>query len=401
MERLETADENSCFSLLHVLDSSGKLSSLRSKYTVHSSIKKCVTVFSFSASLLQVVEIDGSIGDGGGQILRTALALAAVRGKSIRISKIRAGRKEAGLRPQHLQSLLAVTKISGGTVSGASVGSTEITFSPGKLPNHFAGIIDTGTAGSISLIAQTVIPLSIFGGVDLDLEIRGGTEVPNSPTVDYLSRIVLPVYRKLGAKIEFDVKRRGYYPRGGGVVKLDCSRESEPHSIELISGNVEPANIYSVSRSLPPHVAQRQADSAREVLEHNGFKTGSIKLDSSGESLSPGSSILIFTADHFTFLGASSLGERGKKAEVVGEEATRNFLREALNKPAVDSHLADMLITLLCCVPGKSTFTTSFLTDHFSTNCAVAKKLAGCEITTEKSGEAWRVQVAGLPEKPN
>jgi len=351
---------------------------------------------------LSIVEIDGSIGEGGGQILRTSLTLASILGKPVRIVKIRAGRREPGLRPQHLQALLAASSISRGTVNGANVGSTEIEFFPSKLPKKYTGIIDTGTAGSIPLIAQTIIPISIFGGVELEVEIRGGTEVPNSPTIDYLSKLVLPIYSFLGGKVDLTLKRRGYYPRGGGSVIVRASKVSEQKLLNLEPALESQCMILSVSRSLPSHVAERQAESAKRKLEQSNLEVSRVKLDSSGDSLSPGSSILVYATESSKFVGASSLGDRGKKAEAVGEEAANNFLNEMNTGPCVDSHLADMLVTLLSCVPSKSTFTTSFLTDHFSTNCVVAEKLTGCKVKTEKFSSSWRVEIVGfLTEKPN
>jgi RNA 3'-terminal phosphate cyclase (ATP) len=348
-----------------------------------------------------MTEIDGSIGEGGGQILRTALSLAAIYHRAIRISNIRAGRKEPGLRPQHLESVLAASKISGGSVSGASVGSTQIEFTPGVLPKKIVHLIDTGTAGSISLIAQTLIPIAIFGGVELETEIRGGTEVPNAPTVDYLSRLVIPIYRKLGAVLDLELARRGYYPRGGGIVRLNCSRVDEPKPFEFLPQETTPLQILSVSRKLPSHVATRQAESAIQFLSGRGLKAQRSDLDTAGDSLSPGSSILIYQSDSSHFVGASSLGERGKSAESVGSQAAEIFAREIRANPNVDSHLSDMLVTLLSCVPGKSRFLTSFLTNHFWTNCEVAKKLTGCEIATQRLGEAFQVEIVGSPEKPN
>jgi RNA 3'-terminal phosphate cyclase (ATP) len=286
-------------------------------------------------------------------------------------------------------------------VRGASVGSTEIEFLPGRLPRKFSGLLDTGTAGSISLIAQTIIPVSIFGGVDLDVEIRGGTEVPNAPTIDYLIRLMIPVYRNLGAEIDLNLKRRGYYPKGGGSVVLRTSKRENSKPIEFISDQIAKSNILSVSRQLPEHVAKRQAESAQQLLRKKGIDVSTAELDLAGDSLSPGSSILIYYVSSSSFIGAASLGQKGKKAELVGEEAAEIFARELNFKPSVDSHLADMLVTLLSCVPGRSRFRTSFLTSHFLTNCEVAKKLAGCDVQTQKSGDAFLVEIVGSPEKPN
>jgi RNA 3'-terminal phosphate cyclase (ATP) len=350
---------------------------------------------------LQAIEIDGSAGEGGGQILRTSLTLASILGKPVRITKIRAGRSEPGLRPQHLQSLVAASRICGAEFRGGKVGSTEVEFFPGALPKKFSGLLDTGTAGSISLIAQTIIPISILGGVDLDVEIRGGTEVPNAPTIDYLTRVVTPVYRNLGAEIELDMKQRGYYPKGGGIVHLRTFNRRKIGPIEFVSEEAPPVKILSISRELPEHVAKRQAESAMRILRDKGSNLMATEFDSEGISFSPGSSVLIYQTGTSSFVGASSLGQKGKRAETVGEEAAEIFLREITSKPNVDSHLADMLITFLSCIPRKSAFRTSLLTSHFQTNCTVARKLTACEIRTQKSGEAFLVEIVGSPEKPN
>lgn len=288
-------------------------------------------------------------------------------------------------------------------MNGARVGSTEIEFIPGDLPKRFSGVVDTGTAGSIPLILQTIIPISIFSEVELDVEVRGGTEVPNSPTIDYLIKLVLPVYRKLGGSIDLDLKRRGYYPRGGGNIALKSKSTSSPRPLELISkeSKTSSVNILSVSRLLPEHVARRQVESAKRILQLCNLKTEEIMLDVDGESLSPGSSVLVHEDASTKYIGSTSLGERGKRAELVGEESAKNFIDEISSSPTVDSHIADMLVTLLSCVPGKSTFSTSLLTSHFLTNCEIAKKLVGCEIKQKKSGGSWMVEIVGSPEKPN
>ncbi len=349
----------------------------------------------------QRIEIDGSLGEGGGQILRTSLSLAAIYHKPIRIIKIRAGRKEPGLRPQHLQSVLVASKISGGVVEGASIGSTEIEFTPGSLPSRFADVVDTGTAGSVTLIAQTIIAISMFGRVELDVEIRGGTEVPSSPSIDYLSKLVIPVYHELGAKIDIDLVRRGYYPKGGGKIHLRSAQIRDPHPLDLSAKEEVPVSVLSVCRQLPQHVAIRQAESAKKILELQRRKVQDMELDATGDSLSPGSSVLVYERGLSRFVGGSSLGERGKRAELVGEEAAKNFLEEAKSDAGVDSHLADMLVTLLSCINGKSVFKAPSLTTHFLTNSEIAKKLTDCKIATRRSGDSWLVDIVGSPEKPN
>ena len=353
--------------------------------------------------IMTVIEIDGSIGEGGGQIIRSAISLASIFNKPIRITNIRAKRKEPGLRPQHLQSVLASAKLCNAKLEGAIVGSTQIEYKPGKLLKLFNEPIDTGTAGSVSLIAQTIIPISIFGGTGIDVTMMGGTEVPNSPTVDYLDKIAVPIYQKLGAKIEFKIEKRGYYPRGGGILKLRCSRLSEikPLSLEKNSSKESNAAIFSCSRSLPRHVSLRQVESAKQLLARGGIETASTTLDNEGRSSSPGSSILIYNVSDSRLIGSSALGERGKPSERVGEEAAKDFLKENAFSPNVDSHLADMLVTLLCCIKGNSRFTTSHITDHFTTNAEVAKRISNCNVEYHKDGSLYEVNIAGSSEKPN
>ena len=344
---------------------------------------------------MSYIEIDGSQGEGGGQIVRTAMSLATIFQKPIHITKIRAGRKEPGLRPQHLQSVLCAARLCNGKLKGASVGSTEIVYEPAKTTESFSEPIDTGTAGSISLIAQTIIPISIFCGIKMGMEIRGGTEVSNSPTIDYLDRLVLPVYKKLGASISIQIERRGYYPRGGGIIKLNCHPGNQVPGIKFETGKSEGRiNILSVSRGLPRHVSERQLESARNALMSEGKHEILSELDYTGNSFCPGTSVLVYRADSQCLVGGSSLGERGKRAESVGEEAAKMYLREIAAYPNVDSHLADMLVTLLSCTKGESQFTAPTITEHFKTNSAVARQITGCEITYGEKNGLWVVRVA-------
>ncbi|MDG6997600.1 MAG: RNA 3'-terminal phosphate cyclase [Nitrososphaerota archaeon] len=345
---------------------------------------------------MSYLEIDGSQGEGGGQIIRTALSLATIFQRSIHITNIRAGRKEPGLRPQHLQSVIAASKLCDGRLGGASVGSTEIIFAPREPIRSFTGSIDTGTAGSISLIAQTIIPISIFCGTKLVTVITGGTEVSNSPTIDYLERLVFPIYRQIGADISIQVARRGYYPRGGGIVKLSCTPGQPNSQIEFEEQErEEQTKILSVSRGLPNHVSERQLDSAKSTLLSSNMRQITSELDYAGDSASPGSSVLVYRADRHSLVGGSSLGEKGKRSEVVGREAAVSFLQESEASPNVDSHLSDMLVTLASCLKGESQFTTPVITEHFKTNSAVAQQITGCEVTFRQIGRSWQVKISG------
>ena len=355
---------------------------------------------------MDMLEIDGSQGEGGGQILRTSVSLSCILGKPIHIFNIRAARAQPGLRPQHLNALTSAAEICNSKLKGAAVGSTEIELFPGETDKQVSKRIDTGTAGSITLIAQTLIPIAMFRGLDMDVQMIGGTEVPFSPTIDYLQRVVVPAYTRIGGDVSVDVKRRGYYPRGGGIARVRVGRSSKPRALDLVRANrdfAERVKVLSCSRSLPAHVVERQASEARKILQQAGLEIESSDVDSMGESSSPGSSILIYTQSNSTYVGSDALGARNKRAEEVGAEAAKGFLEEASANPNLDSHLADMIVTLLSCVKGKSQFVTSKITNHLKTNLDVAHKLTGGTFSMEKTEEmrAWRVSLSGLSEKSN
>ncbi|HWQ19733.1 MAG TPA: RNA 3'-terminal phosphate cyclase, partial [Methanotrichaceae archaeon] len=217
-----------------------------------------------------MIEIDGSHGEGGGQIVRTAVALSAVTGTSVRISKIRQGRPKPGLAAQHARAVEALAQICSGDIYGAQPGSSEITFVPGQVQGGRYSI-DIGTAGSITLLVQCLLPALTTADGPVHLEIRGGTDVRWSPTIDYVRQVFLPALREFGASVEVLEVRRGYYPRGGGFVALDVTpRALRP--AELLDPVVSVIEGISHSSNLPDHVAARQAESARQVLQSAGYE---------------------------------------------------------------------------------------------------------------------------------
>ncbi len=361
---------------------------------------------------MDFVEIDGSEGEGGGQILRTSVSVASVLKRPLRITNIRARRKEPGLKPQHLQAIKSAARLCKAKLKGAEIGSQTIEYVPGDPEKDSKMLIDTGTAGSVTLICQTLIPVAAYLGIDLEATVLGGTEVSFSPTVDYLREVVFPAYARIGWISSIELERRGYYPRGGGRIKLhvDGSR-CNTRNVDLVEATREQdwdalhegseVRILSVSRSLPRHVCERQTESAKRELVKAGFSKIHSEEDSEGESLSPGSSMLVYRITPESFVGSSSLGERGKKAEVVGSEAAQAFVKEAKTNPSVDSHLADMLVTALSCSSGKSRFSTSNLTSHLTTNLKIVERLACCysEIEIDANRGNWIVSLSGRSEK--
>src|SRR3989442_6998839 len=214
-----------------------------------------------------MIEVDGSYGEGGGQVLRTAVALAAVLSKEILVFNIRAGRAEPGIRPQHMTGVKAAAELCSANLQGLEVGATEFVFKPGKLRvGTFR--FDVGTAGSVTLVLQTLMPILAFAPGPVQLEITGGTDVKWSPPIDYVRLVALPILSKIGYRGELELVRRVHYPKGGGLVRFLTQGPSKLQTLtNEKSGSI--SRIYGISHAtaLPRHVAERQANSDQEQLE--------------------------------------------------------------------------------------------------------------------------------------
>ncbi len=337
------------------------------------------------------LQIDGSEGEGGGQILRTALALSAVTGKSIEVVKIRAKRQNPGLRPQHLTTIRILAKLFNATVENLRVGADWVRFAPSGKFEGGSMKFDVGTAGSIPMILSAVLPAVSLSNNELQLELTGGTDVRASPTIDYLRYVVAEVYRRIGIKFSVDVMKRGYYPKGGGIVRTQVEPCRSPGTIELFAAQSVEPRIASVCSQLPKDVAERQISSALMVLEKNGVScrnyTASLET-----SLSPGSSVIVYsTADDGPYIGGDSLGELGKRAETVGAEAAEYFLESALSHVPVDPHLADMIVLPLALADGRSKFQTVRVTKHLQSNLQVASKIVGCNYRVSRQPNGYHL----------
>jgi RNA 3'-terminal phosphate cyclase (ATP) len=326
-----------------------------------------------------LIEIDGSHGEGGGQILRTSLALAALLRKKIRVYSIRQGRPEPGLKSQHLASVRAIAEICSATVEGLNVGSTNLVFDPGPLT---AGSFrfDVGTAGSISLVLQTLMPVMPFLPGESHVQITGGTDVKWSPPTDYVALVMLPILRRMGYEGKLEILRRGYYPKGGGEAVFHASPVGSLNSIqEHERDNVHRILGVSHSRKLPTHVATRQSEAAERVVSSKGLPRPEITIDAhdNGDSPGPGSGIVLsLTSENNAILGADNLGERGIPAEEVGEVAAERLVLEVESRAFLDQHMGDIIVPYLVLAKGVSEVTVSRVTPHLITNLAVAKILA-------------------------
>ena len=316
-----------------------------------------------------MIVLDGSYGSGGGQIIRTALALSALTGKSFFIEKIRAKRKNPGLAAQHLSCVKAVAKLCNARVSGAFLGSTKLSFEPGKIETKKLKI-DIGTAGSIPLVLQALIP-ALTQAEEFEIKIKGGTDVKFAPSIDYTKEVFLKLLEKMGCETKLLIEKRGFYPRGGGFVTFRISNSNlkrydfvEQGKILSLKGN----SIASVELK-KARVAERQASSALKLLNPSfsiRIKKGYVEADSIG------SVITLWLETEKSILGASSLGEKGKRAEEVGKEAAQALMEEIESKAAIDEHAADQLLPYLALTGGS--LKTSKISEHAKTNAFVIEK---------------------------
>ena len=352
----------------------------------------------------RMIEIDGSYGEGGGQILRSSLALAAIFGKEIRIFNIRAGRSEPGLRAQHLTGAKAVTDICHATYQGLEIGSTELVFRPGSI-REGTFRFDVGTAGSVTLVLQALMPMLPHASGGVSLEVRGGTDVKWSPPVDYIRLVMIPILAQMGVDMSLQVAKRGHYPKGGGIIRLTCAPS---RVIRPIQGQTARAvnKITGVSHSmrLPRHVAERQATAAARIIQQKGLLAPEIYVEASEDSsqLSPGSGIVLCAkTENSAIVGGDSLGERGRPAEEIGSAAANKLLEEIASNCFLDRHMGDMIVPYLALADGVSDVSVSQVTQHLLTNVRIAEILAGIRFDpVESLGQPGRLRVRGLGLRP-
>ncbi|MCX6672621.1 MAG: RNA 3'-terminal phosphate cyclase [Methanothrix sp.] len=336
-----------------------------------------------------MIEIDGSFGEGGGQIVRTAVALSAVTGKSVRIKKIRQGRPKPGLAAQHARAITALAGICYARTSGVEPGSSEIVFSPGEIRSG-RHRVEIGTAGSVTLLMQCHLPALLRADAPSSLQVQGGTDVQWAPTVDYFKSVFLPALSSFGALVNLEVLQRGYYPRGQGEVLL----EVEPANLKAAHLEGQACDTWRSTEStvqgvshcsnLPEHVAARQADSAAEALQQAGYAARITKQALRLPSL--GSGITLWSGCK----GASCLGERGLPAEKVGRRAAEELILELKSAATVDVHLADQLIPYLALAGGS--YTMREISLHAKTNIWTAGHFLDAKIETEEEKGIFRIE---------
>lgn len=347
-----------------------------------------------------MMRIDGNYLEGGGSIVRIALALSLLTGKSFEVDNIRKGRPEKGLKAQHLYGIKGAQQLCDAKTEGAEIGSEYLKFEPSKLQSKNL-YLDIGTAGSVTLVLQSLLLPSMFLSRPIRIDLIGGSDGKWSPSFDYFNNILLPHLQRF-AKIEARLLKRGYYPKGNGKVEIRINPKFKLNDFSSfdefqshLKQNISPYNLIEqhyliqikgishASRNLQQaKVAERQAESAEQILKQKYDVPINIAIQYQ-DTLSTGSGIILWAIfsknkndideNNPIRVGADVLGKQGKRAEIVGEEAAQNLIKEIESKAPVDMHLADQLIPFIGFIPN-SKIKVSSVTDHCKTNIWVTEK---------------------------
>lgn len=309
------------------------------------------------------IHINGSHGEGGGQIIRTALSLAVISGRTVEMVNIRAGREKPGLMPQHLAAVRVAAALCDAEVSGATAHSSYLHFHPRTAPRADSYAHDIGTAGAATLVLQTaLLPLALAGGAS-QLHIIGGTHVPFAPTMEYMESVYLPLLRRVGVVACCGYTRAGFRQRGGGDVQAEIAPAGTMTPLTLGDrGKLLALKATILTAELPEHVSERGAAAVLHALRGTGQR---VEIERRlRPSAGPGAAVIICANCEHGAGGFSALGERGKPMERVAEEACADFLRWWKSGAAVDAHLGDQLVLPLALAGGESCWSMPVCSEH-------------------------------------
>lgn len=340
--------------------------------------------------------IDGSYGEGGGEILRSSLALSIALGRPVEIHSIRKGRKVPGLQPQHLTAVKAAAAISAAEVEGAALGSERLRFAPGPVrPGSYRFDVaeERGSAGAATLVLQTVLLPLVLANAPSTVTVRGGTHVPWSPPAHYLRDLFLPIFAELGGKAYLEIHRWGWYPKGGGELKLSVEPAAALTPLALTErGRLLSLRGISATSNLPRHVAERQRSRARQLLASRGLDAEIELIDAPASG--KGSFLFLLAEFERARAAFSALGALGKPAEKIAEEACRDLFAYLDSEGAADPHLADQIIRYLALAAGPSRLTTTCITSHLLTNIWVVRQFLPIRIVvTGELGQPGSVTI--------
>lgn len=338
-----------------------------------------------------MLTIDGSFGEGGGQIVRSSLALSMVMGRPFRIENVRAGREKPGLLRQHLTAVRAAATVCGATVEGDAIGSGAFSFIPGKVS---AGeyTFSVGTAGSATLVLQTVLPalLRVSGRSVLTLE--GGTHNPHAPPFDFLAKAFLPLVNRIGPKVEANLERAGFYPAGGGRFIVQIEPTPRLSRLELTErGSIDTTRARAVLCGLPRHIAERELKVVQKKL---GWADDRLIIEEVTNAQCPGNVVLLEVGSEHVTEVFTGFGEIHRAAEAVATHAVQQCQRYLAAGAPVGEYLADQLVLILA-IGGGGAYATLPLSRHATTHIELIKRFNGPAITlTGLPNRCVRVDVA-------
>jgi RNA 3'-terminal phosphate cyclase (ATP)/RNA 3'-terminal phosphate cyclase (GTP) len=345
-----------------------------------------------------MLEIDGSYGEGGGQILRTAVSLSSITGESIRIINIRANRPKPGLNFQHMTSITSVVELCNAGVKSLEKGSTSIEFHPQKIQGgkfHF----DILTAGSTTLVLQACLLPSLFASQKTELRITGGTDVKWSPPIDYFRFVFAPLLHKMGADVHVFMGRRGHYPKGGGeiLVRVIPIKELKPLVLEN-QGKLKGVRGVAHVSNLPHAIAERMKTTALLKMMDCPDVSVSEEHHPTGHDPAPGigTGIVLWANYENTILGANGLGEKGVPAERVGQIACETLQKEMNSAATLDVHAADQFLPYMALAKGESVFRTRELSKHAKTNMWLVEKFLDVKFEVRQKDGMEEVRVEGV-----
>ena len=336
-----------------------------------------------------MIRIDGSAGEGGGQMLRSALSLSLATGKAFRMENIRTKRERGGLLRQHLTAVLAASEIGSAQVEGATLGSKTLTFIPGSVRSgtyHFA----IGTAGSGTLVFQTILPALMTASGRSEVTIEGGTHNMQAPPLDFMQKAFLPVVNRLGPKIEIRLERYGFYPAGGGRFAATIEPCERLSTIQLLErGEIERRSAVAIVANLPRSIAQREIDTIAKLMN---WDADSAEIVETKNSVGPGNIVLIELASGSAAEIFCGFGRIGASAESVASEAADAARSYLVSGAVAGEHLADQLL-LPFALAGGGTFTAEKLNLHSRTNIKIIRYFLPVDFVTTQEGHLTKVEV--------
>jgi RNA 3'-terminal phosphate cyclase (ATP) len=337
-----------------------------------------------------MLTIDGSFGEGGGQIIRSSLALSLITGKPFRIYNVRAKRDRPGLQRQHLTAVSASAEIGRAQVDGARVGAKEFTFVPGEVvPGEY--VFDIGTAGSTTLVLQAVLPPLMVAAAPSLLKLEGGTHNVHAPPFEFLQKTFLPLVNRIGPQVSIELERYGFYPPGGGKFNVYIEPAAELRRLNLTArGEIHARRARALVVNLPASIGERELAVIREQLN---WTDDELRVEISQNAYSPGNVLTIEIESEQLTEVFTGMGERGVRAETVAARAVAEVQRYLSTDAPVGEHLADQLLIPLALAGGGS-YLTGPLSLHTTTNIEIVKKFLPVEITVdEMAADVFAVKV--------